>query len=60
MSEANLPEEGSGGSGEQAKEVDPEQFLFKDRQTCVKNIDDLYSRYSQGYYHTLEALQDDF
>ena len=46
MSEANLPEEGSGGSGEQAKEVDPEQFLFKDRQTCVKNIDDLYSRYS--------------
>ena len=46
MPEANHQEEGSGGfSAEQAK-IDPEQFLFRDRQNCVKNIDDLYSRYS--------------
>ena len=46
MPEANLPEEGGGGTDEQGKEIDPEQFMFKDRQTCVKNIDDLYNRYS--------------
>ena len=33
--------------------------MFHDRSTCLRHIDDLYTRYSLGYYHNLEELQDD-
>ena len=52
----DAPETKSSPHKESVLKYEQTDYVFNDRTTFLRHIDDLYIRYSQGYYHNLDEL----